>query len=300
MEQQDYLSSFVLVRFRQGSGRRTKKDATLTAETINSHGMADGQATVTVKYFADGEFEAIDALNRERRAAFKSMTVGWLEDSSGMIPVSRWVSLDDRLSKLSEQLAMLIAEKAVEWDDVISRASVARNGNFNPDDYPSDASVLNEWYNATWKTVPHPTNAPLSAGIAESVDSEIQTRLLDAQADMADGVQAMREEITNRLLGPLVALIDKCKGYEAAGDDDRARCHKSTFTHIAEAVEQIADFIPAGNEKLQRALAGARALGGLDAYATAMPKDAVARDRIKKLATATKAGLDAALIEVFA
>lgn len=299
MDSKEYLKNFVLVRFRSGGGRRTKKDKKLTSEVVINHGMQEGQANVSVKYFADGEFDTVDKLNRERRAAFKVMTVGWFDDSTGMIPAAKFVELDNKLTDYSSKIENAIDQKIADWVGVIERAKLARSGNFNPDDYPSNPSVLHDWYQARWTVVPHPSQSSLASGIADALESDVRSRLAAAQADMNDGIETMKEEIAQRLIGPLDALAAKCLEIDESGGDARKRVHRAMFKHILEAVDQLKAFLPQ-SEKLDRALAATEALAGAIHLSPLITKEKATRDKVRNLAEKSRDAVDDALKEVFA
>ncbi len=274
----------------------TRTNAAIRDQVTSENGAANDAGNWSTKLLPQEVIKPLQQCTTLARNTFKFRTLRWMCEhrNTAMIPAKNVQNLLDELNTIRAELHERVDVLIANWPKILDDARKRAGGLFVEEDLPSDPQELHELYDISIRVTPLPDASDFDR-VLQQVNQGLAEQLAEQQlkAQREAETQA-RQELYERLLRPLRALSNKCRGL----NDGEAKAVRASITaNILAVCDVVGDLNFSGDAKLDKLVESIRPLGEIshetlkgDAAATVK-----AREQVAKKADAAAKKVDKAL-----
>lgn len=216
----------------QGKGWTSQNDE-VTAKTLSEQSAEAGWGTWRDLLLAKEDRSKLSGPGRRFKQFVKDNTLRAPEgDGWFWVPIDKVQAVREHFTQAQADMRQVLQEAELDWPNILERARKARNGLFNPEQYPASGAELSAIYDisVTWRPAPDAAKflalfGADRAALASEIAAEVQAEYVEAE-------KTARQDLLNKLAVPLKAFIAKMEELNAS-DGKGKKLFDSTVQNMA-------------------------------------------------------------------
>ena len=231
-------SSARLVELSMSVWTGRKQDKAATKQVADNNGANKAHINTTKALLGDcAELDAVKKFAANTRQWVYGATTGWGDLGQRMLPMVKFADFYKEITGLETEFYKLVEEFLATYDFAQTKAQAQLGALFNPDEYPSSASLRSK-FKFSHVYVPMPTG-----GFVQDIADEAERYLCDEYNRVyTERVEGTMKEVWTRVYDAIKHMSDKLDFGGEGSAGEKKRIYASTVDNLRDLCGMLPDF----------------------------------------------------------